>query len=74
MINSRILKSTKKSNLKVGVIGTAHDLNYPYSHLGTTANALDSLLDGSHPFCSQIESATLPMVIVGTTVLEREDG
>lgn len=73
VVNSRILKNTKKG-LKVGVVGTAHDLNYPYSHLGTTASTLDALLDGSHPFCSTLSSATLPMLMVGTTLLERQDG
>jgi NADH dehydrogenase (ubiquinone) Fe-S protein 1 len=74
VVNSRILKNTRKNNLKVGVVGTGHDLNYKYSHLGTTSSTLDSLLDGSHPFCESLEKASLPMVMVGTTMLEREDG
>lgn len=41
VVNSRILRNTRKNNLKVGVVGTAHDLHYPYSHLGTTAQVVD---------------------------------
>lgn len=74
VINSRILKNTNKNHLQVGVIGTAHDLNYHYSHLGTTAKALQELLDGTHPFCKDLENAKMPMIMVGTTLLEREDG
>ncbi len=34
VLNSRILKATKKNNLKVAVVGTPNDLNYEYMHLG----------------------------------------
>ncbi len=41
VINSRILRCTRKNNLKVAVLGTAHDLNYNYTHLGTTPSTID---------------------------------
>jgi NADH dehydrogenase (ubiquinone) Fe-S protein 1 len=36
VFNSRILKATRKNNLKVAVIGSSSDLTYEYLHLGTT--------------------------------------
>ena len=36
VINSRILKATRKNNLKVAVIGTPNDLTYEYMHLGSS--------------------------------------
>ena len=51
VLNSRIIRNVKRNNLKVGVIGTAHDYNFKYSHLGTTAKTLKEILDGSHPYC-----------------------
>ena len=35
VFNARILKATRKNNLKVFLIGTANDLTYNYTHLGT---------------------------------------
>lgn len=74
VLNSRIIRNVNKNNLKVGVIGTAHDYNFKYTHLGTTANTLNEILNGTHPYCETLSQSQLPMVIVGTSVLEREDG
>lgn len=41
VLNSRILKTTRKGKVDVLSIGTPADLTYPFEHLGTTANVLD---------------------------------
>tara|TARA_B110000503_G_C6759632_1_gene254917 strand:- start:107 stop:361 length:255 start_codon:yes stop_codon:yes gene_type:complete len=50
VINSRILKATRKNNLKVAVIGTPNDLTYEYMHLGSSTNILKDIASGKHPF------------------------
>jgi NADH dehydrogenase/NADH:ubiquinone oxidoreductase subunit G len=54
VFNARIRKAVGKNNLKVGVIGSAVDLNYNYEHLGNTTNILKEIVEGRHPFCSRI--------------------
>jgi len=50
VLNARILKATRKNNLKVALIGTPSDLTYEYMHLGSNANLLSEIANGSHPF------------------------
>jgi len=74
VFNSRILKATKRNNLRVALIGTAHDLTYKYLHLGTTLKPLLEISEGKHPFAQILKQAKLPMVVVGNSVLARRDG
>jgi len=74
VLNSRIIKNVRRNDLKVGVIGTGHDYNFNYTHLGTTVKTLTELLDGVHPYTDVLSQSQLPMVVVGTSVLERQDG
>lgn len=54
VFNARIRKAVNKNNLRVGMIGSQHDLSYNYEHLGTTPKALIEILEGNHPFFSRI--------------------
>ncbi len=54
VFNARIRKAVKKEDLKVGLIGSQHDLTYDYEHLGTTTKTLLDIYEGRHPFCSRI--------------------
>ncbi|CAD8076494.1 unnamed protein product [Paramecium sonneborni] len=74
LLNSRILRATRKNNLKVFLIGPANDLTYNYVHLGNNASILDEIANGSHPFAGRLKSAKLPMILTGAGVLERTDG
>lgn len=40
VLNSRILKATKRNNLKVAVIGSPADLTYDYMHLGSNTDVI----------------------------------
>lgn len=73
VFNARILKATKRNNLRVAVIGTANDLNYKYLHLGTTLKSLVEIAEGKHPFAKTLKEAKLPMIVVGSSVLHRRD-
>lgn len=74
VFNARILKATKRNNLRVAVIGTAHDFNYKYLHLGTTLKPLVEISENNHPFSKILKEAKLPMVVLGSSVLNRKDG
>lgn len=74
VFNARILKATRRNDLKVAVIGTPADLTYDYLHLGNSTKTLVEIAEGRHPFCGRLANAKLPMIIVGARALEREDG
>lgn len=74
LLNSRILRATRKNNLKVFVIGPANDLTYNYVHLGNNPSILEEIANGTHPFANRLKSAKLPLILTGAGVLERADG
>ena len=65
VLNSRILRNTRKNNLAVALIGTPHDLNYDYTHLGTTTHTIDQLLLQTHLYSQTLAQAKLPMILMG---------
>jgi NADH-quinone oxidoreductase subunit G len=67
--NARIRKSWLWGDLKVGLVGEAADLTYPYAHLGTSPEALNS--SGVREF---LKGAKKPMIVVGEAALCRADG
>jgi len=74
VLNARIRKRYLRGNVAIGVIGEALDLTYKYQHLGTTADALSKIADGSHAFAQVLKSAKKPMIILGQAALTRADG
>ncbi|HSK41236.1 MAG TPA: NADH-quinone oxidoreductase subunit NuoG, partial [Arenibaculum sp.] len=77
ILNARIRKrylAAGTGGLKVGVIGEARDLTYPYTHLGAGPQTLQEILDGRHAFAEVLRGAERPMVIVGMGALARPDG
>lgn len=73
VLNARIKKATAVNGLDVAVIGAANNLSYNYTHLGTTAQVLKEIAEGTHPYCERIAQADLPMIIVGDDTLGRSD-
>lgn len=73
MVNARIRKAVLRG-LTVYNLGEAHDLTYPYEHLGSDPRALSDMASGRHPVVKILAEAKHPMVIVGGTALAREDG
>ncbi|XP_041365548.1 NADH-ubiquinone oxidoreductase 75 kDa subunit, mitochondrial-like [Gigantopelta aegis] len=74
LFNARVRKSWIHNDLQVGLIGNKVDLTYDYEHLGDTAKTLEELASGKHPFCKVLNSAKRPMIVVGSSVLQRKDG
>jgi NADH-quinone oxidoreductase subunit G len=74
MVNARIRKAWLAKRVKVGMIGPALDLTYPYTHIGAGPGDLESLVAGKHAFAKVLEGAKNPMIIVGMSAFCREDG
>jgi NADH-quinone oxidoreductase subunit G len=69
--NARIRKSWLWGDLKVGLVGEAVDLTYPYEHLGTGPADLEKL--ASSDFYKVLKDAKRPMIVVGERALIGED-
>jgi len=74
VLNGRIRMRWRTGQLKVGVIGPATDLTYPYDHIGNDPSALTTLTQGKNVFSKTLKSAKRPMIVVGSGALARNDG
>lgn len=74
VLNARIRKAQLMNGLEVVVLGPANNLSYNYTHIGSSAQTLKEIAEGSHPFCERLAQATLPMLVVGAETLARTDG
>jgi NADH-quinone oxidoreductase subunit G len=73
IINARIRKASLKK-LKVASIGEDCDFTYKVESLGNDVEILEQILSGKHPYSKKLESASNPMIIIGSGALAREDG
>ncbi|TKC34317.1 hypothetical protein EI555_001006 [Monodon monoceros] len=74
LFNARIRKSWLHNDLKVALIGSPVDLTYSYDHLGDSPKILQDIASGSHPFSQVLKEAKKPMVVLGSSALQRNDG
>jgi NADH-quinone oxidoreductase subunit G len=74
VLNARIRKGWRAQRLKVGLIGEAVDLTYDYDYLGAGPQTLKEIAAGRHPFAEVLKGAQRPMVILGQSAIDREDG
>ncbi|KAK3588073.1 hypothetical protein CHS0354_012126 [Potamilus streckersoni] len=74
LFNARIRKCWIHNDLEVALVGPKMDLTYEYLHLGDLAEVLQQIANGKHPFSEKLGKAKHPMVVVGSTVLQRPDG
>lgn len=74
LFNARVRKSWIHNELNVAYVGPQLDLKYDYEHLGDSTAVLKELASGKHPFCKALSAASNPMVVVGSSMLQREDG
>ncbi|XP_029304543.1 LOW QUALITY PROTEIN: NADH-ubiquinone oxidoreductase 75 kDa subunit, mitochondrial-like [Cottoperca gobio] len=74
LFNARIRKSWLHNELRVAMVGHNVDLSYSYDHLGEETSVLKELANGTHPFCQVLSAAKRPVVLVGSSTLQREDG
>ncbi|XP_041806252.1 NADH-ubiquinone oxidoreductase 75 kDa subunit, mitochondrial isoform X1 [Chelmon rostratus] len=74
LFNARIRKSWLHNELQVALLGKEVDLSYTYDHLGESAMVLQEIASGTHPFSQVLAKAKRPVVVVGSSCLQREDG
>ncbi|XP_031224847.1 NADH-ubiquinone oxidoreductase 75 kDa subunit, mitochondrial [Mastomys coucha] len=74
LFNARIRKSWLHNDLKVALIGSPVDLTYRYDHLGDSPKVLQGIASGMHSFCKVLKEAKKPMVVLGSSALQRDDG
>jgi NADH-quinone oxidoreductase subunit G len=74
LVNARIRKMVRHFDLPVAAVGAAADLTFEYEHLGTSADALSSLLSGSSSFAKTLSTAEKPIVLLGLGATSRADG
>ncbi|RYG59178.1 MAG: NADH-quinone oxidoreductase subunit G [Alphaproteobacteria bacterium] len=72
LLNVRLRRAALKRRIPVAVLGAEVDLTYPYQHLGTTPDELESL--GRSKFADTLKSAQKPAIIIAASVLTRPDG
>ncbi|XP_038153316.1 NADH-ubiquinone oxidoreductase 75 kDa subunit, mitochondrial-like [Cyprinodon tularosa] len=73
LFNARIRKSWLHNELRVAMVGHQVDLTYTYEHLGEESSVLKELANGTHPFSQVLAAAKRPVVVVGSSALQRED-
>jgi NADH-quinone oxidoreductase subunit G len=74
VLNARIRKAWLANEMPIGLIGTATDLTYSVTSLGSSPSLLADLHNGSHDFAKVLGNAKRPMIIVGQGALARPDG
>ena len=73
LINARIRKRYLKGSFTVANLGEHLELTYPYQHLGQDPEVLQEIMEGKHPFCTVLQQAKRPMLVLGKEVLARRD-
>ncbi|XP_047457213.1 NADH-ubiquinone oxidoreductase 75 kDa subunit, mitochondrial-like [Mugil cephalus] len=74
LFNARIRKGWLHNELHVALVGKEMDLSYTYDHLGESANILQEIASGTHPFSQVLAKAKHPVIVVGSSCLQRDDG
>ncbi|XP_052094815.1 NADH-ubiquinone oxidoreductase 75 kDa subunit, mitochondrial-like [Mytilus californianus] len=74
LFNARMRKSWIHNDLEVAMVGPQVDLTFEHENLGDSTQVLQEIASGTHPFSKKLNSAKNPMVVVGSSILQREDG
>ncbi|XP_076094423.1 NADH-ubiquinone oxidoreductase 75 kDa subunit, mitochondrial-like isoform X1 [Mytilus galloprovincialis] len=74
LFNARMRKSWIHNDLEVAMVGPQVDLTFDHENLGDSTQVLQEIANGTHPFSKKLNSAKNPMVVVGSSILQREDG
>jgi NADH-quinone oxidoreductase subunit G len=73
VLNARLRRRWAAGGLRVGVIGEAADLTYPYDHLGVGPASLAGLSRARNEFVAALKAAKAPAIILGVGALNRPD-
>jgi NADH-quinone oxidoreductase subunit G len=73
ILNARLRKLWRLTNVPIGLVGQQVDLTYPYDYLGAGPQSLQALLEGDSGFAEHLSGAKKPLIIVGEHVFSRSD-
>ena len=73
LINARIRKTWRATNLPIAVIGEQADLTYGYEYLGSGFETLADLAAGKGAFAETLKNAKRPLIIVGEGAVSHAD-
>ncbi|HEY3951113.1 NADH-quinone oxidoreductase subunit NuoG [Phenylobacterium sp.] len=73
VLNARLRKRWLAGALKVGVVGEAVDLTYPYEHLGAGPKNLAGLGKAKSDFNHALRGANSAAIVIGAGALNRPD-
>lgn len=73
IVNLRLRKRFLQGGYKIASIGPKVNLTYNVEDLGINIEALLDICDGKHAFNKKLEKARKPIIIVGTSILQRPD-
>jgi NADH-quinone oxidoreductase, chain G len=65
LVNARIRKTWRATNLPIAVIGEQADLTYSYEYLGSGFETLADLAAGNGAFANTLANAKRPLIMVG---------
>jgi NADH dehydrogenase (ubiquinone) Fe-S protein 1 len=74
LLNLRLRKNFLKAKVDIASVGQPLNLTFPIAQCGLTAASVVDIAEGRHPVCAKLAMAERPAIIVGSQVLEREDG
>jgi len=74
-INTRLRKTWFHNDTDVAFVGpTGLDFSYATDELGDSADTIESLIDGSHPYAARIAEAKNAMIVLGSGAVQGEEG
>ena len=74
VLNSRIRKAYLSNNCKIGLIGPKINLTYNFEYLSDDISYLNNILEGKSEFSQVLNKAKKPMIIIGTSAINFNDG
>ena len=74
VLNARIRKAYLQNDCKIGLIGKNINLNYNFVHLSDSIAHINEIHDGTSFFCKILNEAKNPLIIIGTSAINHEEG
>ncbi len=74
ILNSRIRKTYLKNKTEIFSLEDVGDLTYPYKVLENNPKVIDKIIKNEHNFSNKIASAEKPIIILGQSILNSNNG
>ena len=74
ILNSRIRKTYLKNKTEIFSLEDVGDLTYPYKVLENNSKVIDKIIKNEHNLSKKIDSAEKPIIILGQSILNSNNG